>query len=205
MNELILVGGGGHCRSVIDVVESANHFRIYGIIDAQAGQSRKVIGYPIIGTDEDLERYFNLGFRFLVAIGQIRTPDPRIMAFNRLHALGLDLATMISPNAYVSKRASIQAGTVVLHGAVVNAQATVGDNCIVNSLALIEHDAQIGAHCHISTGVRVNGGVKVEMGTFIGSGSIIHEGVHIGERCVISAGSVIKSDVPAGSIVRSVR
>ena len=186
MNELILVGGGGHCRSVIDVVESANHFRIYGIIDAQAGQSRKVIGYPIIGTDEDLERYFNLGFRFLVA-------------------LGLDLATMISPNAYVSKRASIQAGTVVLHGAVVNAQATVGDNCIVNSLALIEHDAQIGAHCHISTGVRVNGGVKVEMGTFIGSGSIIHEGVHIGERCVISAGSVIKSDVPAGSIVRSVR
>jgi FlaA1/EpsC-like NDP-sugar epimerase len=31
--KIILVGGGGHCRSVIDVIETENRYEIVGILD----------------------------------------------------------------------------------------------------------------------------------------------------------------------------
>jgi len=205
MMPLMLVGGGGQCRSAIDVLESTRLFEILGIIESPGGPTDPVLSYQVLGTDDDLDRLLAQCPNFLITIGQIRSPLPRMLAFNRIHALGGSFPTAVSANAYVSPRGMVNVGSIVMHGAVVTTNATVGENCIINSLALIEHDATIGSHCHISTGARVNGGVIVGSGTFIGSGSIIHEGVTIGDNCVIAAGSLVRADVASGSIIRTER
>lgn len=200
--ELILVGGGGHCRSVIDAIEEAGQFKIAGIVDIKENVGRKVFDYPIIGSDDDLERLAMKYTFFLVTVGQIKTCVPRFRIYEMLKNMGAVMASIVSPTAYVSKHAYIGPGTVVLHGATVNAGAVIGENCIINSHALVEHDVVIGSHCHISTGAIVNGGTKVGNRTFIGSRSVLRQEIEIGKGCVVQAGSLVFKDIRSDSVFK---
>lgn len=189
---ILLIGGGGHCRSIIDVIEAEGTFTIAGIIDQKERIGEKVLGYAIIGCDEDLEKIFHDIKYAMVAVGQIKSPDIRIKLWERLKTVGFKTPTIISPRAYVSKHAKIGIATVIMHDALVNANAIIGDNCIINSKALIEHDSQIADHCHISTGAIVNGGTIVSEGTFFGSNAVSKESITIAPRSFIKAGSLVK-------------
>lgn len=196
---VVLVGAGGHARSCIDVIEQDGTYAVAGVFASAAERGKQVLGYPVIGTDEELPQILIHCSHALVGVGQIKTPEPRIRLFERLQQCGFRIPTIISPRAYVSKHATLGEGTIVLHGAVVNAGAIVGRNCIINSQSLVEHDATIGDHCHVATAATVNGGAHIGMGTFIGSGSLIRECVSVGERCVVGMGQMVLFDCPAGT------
>jgi sugar O-acyltransferase (sialic acid O-acetyltransferase NeuD family) len=192
MKKILLIGAGGHCKSCIDVVEQQGLYQIAGIIDKNLANESTVLGYPIIGTDEDLvdlRQEYEYAF---VTVGQIKTPELKIKLFNRLTELGYKTPSIISPLAYVSKHAQVGRGTIVMHHALINAGADIGENCIINSKALVEHDALVGNHCHISTGAVINGNVKVSDNSFVGSQATTKQGVVILEKSFIKAGSVVK-------------
>ena len=199
---LLIVGAGGHTRSCIDVIHASSRFTIQGLIGLGDQVGQMVLGYPVIGTDDDFALFrSDCEFAF-IGIGQIKTASVRQNIFSNLRDLGYSFPTFVSSRAYVSPFASLGAGTIVMPGGVIGPGAKVGENCIINSQALVEHDAAVGDHCHISTGARINGSVTVDRGSFIGSGAILREGVRVGENSVIGAGQVIFKDVPAGSVVR---
>ena len=189
-NELILIGGGGHCRSCIDVIEQENKYTIAGIVDTKENLGLKLAVYPYIATDDDLPNLVKQYNFFLIAIGHIKSPEPRIKLFNLLKKLGAKLPVVISPYSYVSKNAQINAGTVIMHHALINAGTVIGANCIINSKALIEHDAVIEDHCHISTGAIINGGVRVGHSSFVGSGAITKQYVLIPPQSFVKANSL---------------
>ena len=191
MKEILLIGGGGHCKSVIDVIEQEGQFQIIGIIDKAELFGTNVLGYPVIGNDLDLESLAKKYSYALITIGQIKSPEQRIKLFDLAKRLGFTIPSILSPRAYVSKHAFIGDGTIVMHNALINAKAIVGENCIINSKALIEHDSIISAHCHISTCVTINGGVTVGTGCFIGSGSTAKESTVIKKNSFIKAGSLV--------------
>ena len=199
MQDLLLIGGGGHCKSCIDVIEQEERFQIAGIADVREKLHQKILGYEIIATDNDLPDLINEYDYFFVTVGQIKTPDKRIILFEMLKDLGAKLPVVVSPLSYVSKHAEIEEGTIIMHRALVNAGAVIGKNCIINTRALIEHDAVIEDHCHISTGAVINGGVKVGPGTFFGSNSVSKEYIEIGENSVIGCGATIIKNVPPNS------
>lgn len=190
--KLILIGGGGHCKSCIDVIEQENKFDIAGIIDLPERVGDKIFKYPIIGSDTDIKSISKSYNNFIITLGQIKNADIRRSLFNNLINLKVNIVTIISTLAYVSKYARIGKGTIIMHHAVINAGATIGDNCIINTKALIEHDAIIENHCHISTGSIVNGGVKIKQGTFFGSGAVSKEYIEIPENSFIKANSIVK-------------
>jgi len=190
---LILVGGGGHCKSVIDVTESAGYI-IKGILDLPEKVGEKILGYPIIGTDEDISDFVH-EVLFLVTVGQIKDASLRINLHHEIVNAGGKLATVIAATAHVSKYAKIGEGTVVMHQAVVNADASIGRGCIINTFANIEHDAIIGDYCHISTGAMVNGNCIVGSETFLGSQSVMVNGIEITSGCVIGAGSLVQTNL----------
>lgn len=197
---LLLIGGGGHCKAAIDVIEAAG-LAIAGVLDRPEAGLTEVLGHPVLGGDDALPALVAQGYAALVTIGQIKSAAPRIRAFEVAQAAGAQMPCVVSPRAYVSCHATLGDATLVLHGAVVNAAARVGRNVIVNSLALIEHDAEVGDHCHVATGARVNGNVAIGAGCFIGSGVVIKNGISIGAGSVIGAGTVISHDLPKGSFV----
>ena len=190
--EILLIGGGGHCKSVIDVIEQENKFKIAGIVDVKEKIGKRVLGYKIIASDEDLEllsREFKYAF---ISLGQIGSCEKRKKLLKKCKDLGFNFPKIISPYAYVSKHSIIGKGTIIMHGAIINAGAKIGNNCIINSKALIEHDAEIEDNCHISTGAIINGGVKVEECSFIGSNATTKQYITIPKNSFIKAGSIVK-------------
>ena len=189
--KIILIGGGGHCKSCIDVIEQQGIYQIAGIVDMAEKLHKKMLGYEYIATDDDLPRLVMEYENFLITLGQIKNPNKRIRTFHALKELRTNIPKIISPLAYVSKHTEIGNGTIIMHHVLVNAGSKIGQNCIINNKALIEHDAVIGNHCHIATGGIINGGVKVGRGTFIGSNAVSKENIEIGENQVIGCGAKI--------------
>ena len=199
-SSIILVGGGGHCRSCMDVIEQEGKYKIAGIVDIPEKLNQKILGYEIIATDSDLPNLASEYEFFLITIGQIKSPGKRISIFQKLKSLGAKLPKIISPLAYVSSNSKVGEGTIVMHQALINAGARVGNNCIINTKALIEHDARVGDHCHISTAAVINGGVDVGSGTFFGSSAVSREYIKIGEKTVIGFNAKVIENIPDGSV-----
>jgi len=193
-SEIILVGGGGHCKSCIDVIESQNKYSIKGVIDFPELLDTVILGYAIIGNDNDLPSLAKEGYSFLITLGHMGNVERRKELFQIIKQNGGQLPTIISSQAYISRYTNIGEGTIIMHHSIINADSKIGNNTIINSKALIEHDVVIGDDCHISTDVNINGNCIVGNNCFIGSGSTIKNGLEITEDSIIGAGStVIKS------------
>jgi sugar O-acyltransferase (sialic acid O-acetyltransferase NeuD family) len=188
-----LIGGGGHCKSVIDVAESAG-YNILGILDMPEDIGKAVLDYKVIGTDDDIPQYANKA-EFVITVGFIKNPATRMRLFDKVREAGGKLATIVASTAHVSQYASLGEGTVVMHQAVVNAGARIGENCIINTFCNIEHDAVIGDQCHISTGAMVNGDCKVGKICFIGSQSVLANGINICDDVIVGAGSLVRKNI----------
>ena len=202
MNEIILIGAGGHARSCIDVIEQSGQFKIAGLVEKDKLHNKENLGYPIIGMDDDLHNLRQKYSHSLITVGQIKSPETRMRLYQLLKGMDYTLPVIISPRAYVSNRAKIGEGSIVMHDAIINASASIGKNCIINSKALIEHDVVIGDNCHISTGAIVNGEVAVGNESFIGSGVLTKQCISIGNNCIIGAGVILKSDIESNQIIK---
>jgi sugar O-acyltransferase (sialic acid O-acetyltransferase NeuD family) len=192
MKEILLVGNGGHSKSVIDVIEQEGRFKITGVVGKANSVGTSVLANKVIGDDSNIQSFSKIYTYAIVAVGQIHSPEIRIKLFDLLLKSGFTLPSIISPRAYVSKHAIIGNGTIIMHDAIVNSNAVIGDNCIINSKALIEHDSIIHNHCHISTNATINGGVIVGEGSFIGSGAIVTNSITIKKNSFVKAGELVK-------------
>lgn len=191
--QLILIGGGGHCKSVIEAAESAG-YAILAILDTPENIGKSVLKYTVTGTDADIPDYVSQG-EFIVTVGHIKDATLRIKLHERIKAAGGRLAILVASTAYVSPYAEIGEGTVLMHRATVNAGARIGAGCIINTFANIEHDAAVGNYCHVSTGAMVNGDCEIGEGVFLGSQSVMVNGTSICSGCVIGAGSLVRKSI----------
>lgn len=190
--KIILVGGGGHCHSCIDVIESSGFFKIAGIVE-QPGKNKdnSILGYPIIGYDNELATLTKHFDYALVTVGQIGPGIVRQKLFKYLKELNFILPVIISPLAYISKHAAIGEGTIVMHQVIVNAGAHIGNNCILNTKCLIEHDAVVGDYTHISTAAVLNGNSTIGSRCFVGSNATIVNGAKLPDDYFFKAGTLI--------------
>lgn len=193
MKSIVLIGGGGHCKSVIEAAESAG-YSILGVFDMPEEVGKPILSTKVIGTDDDIPAYVDKA-EFVITVGFIKNPAVRIKLYNRIKEAGGTLATVVASTAHVSKYATLGEGTVVLHQAFVNAGAKVGNNVILNTATNIEHDAVIGDQCHISTGAMVNGECKVGDRCFIGSQSVLANCITVCDDIIVGAGSVVRKSI----------
>ena len=193
--EIILVGGGGHCKSCIDVIESEGKYSIKGILDLPSEIGKKVLDYYIIGNDDDIASFAKEGFSFLITVGHTGNANLRKKLFDIIIINEGNLPVIVSPKAHVSNYAKIDKGTIIMHNAIVNAGAKIGTNCIINSKALIEHDTEIGNDCHISTNANINGNCIVGKECFIASNSTLKNGIKITNGSFVGMGSVVTKTI----------
>lgn len=192
--ELILIGGGGHCKAIIDVALSA-HRSVMGILDNALEKGSRVLGVPVIGNDSDIKsivEQYGDDVEFLISVGQIKSAEVRRRISDEIINAGGALATpLVSPSAHIAKGAKVGNGTVVMHNAVINADAVVGENCIINTGAIVEHDCTVGNFVHISTGAIMNGVSSIGDNSFVGSHATIANTIKVCANAVIGAGAVV--------------
>lgn len=192
--KLILIGGGGHCRSVLQGMRRMN-VPVAGIIDVPEKVGTEVLGISVMGTDSDLSNYIN-DYQAMVTVGSTKDNSIRKQLYDRLVSMGFDIASFISDSSKISADVVINRGSVVLDSSLINTGTMVGENCIINTGAIIDHDCKIGDHVHIAPGVVMSGGVQVGDMAFVGVGAVVKDGVKIGNNAVVAAGAVVVSDVP---------
>lgn len=190
---LILIGGGAHCKSVIEACRSCGR-KVIGVMDLADKVGGNILGIPIIATEYDIQRYVN-DVEFVVTVGFIKDSTIRNSIINHVQSAGGIFGTVVASTAHVSPFAELGPGTVVLHGACINACAKIGSNVIVNTLSNIDHDVVVADNCHISTCASLNGMSSIGQCTFVGSQAAVCQCVNICHDVVIGAGSVITKNI----------
>lgn len=194
MEDIIIVGYGGHGKSVADTIELAERYRIVGYTDIHAHEGAE---YSYLGRDESLENIFQKGISYAaIGLGYMGNSKIRNKLFNKLKKIGYKLPVIIDSTAVVSPKAKISEGTFVGKNVSINAYACIGKNCIINTGAVIEHECQIGNESHIAVGTVVCGQSRVGNYCFVGANSTVVQCRSIGENSIIGAGSVVINDVP---------
>lgn len=200
--KILLIGGGGHCKSVLDTLLETNQFSDIGIIDAKNKIGEKVFSVPIIGSDDQLSELYQKGYHYaFVTVGNVGNTQRRVSIFRNLKKIGFTIPNIIDPTATVSARTKMGEGIYVGKKSVINAGAIIHDGVIINTSSIVEHDCIIKEFAHISPGAVLCGGVQVGAHTHIGANSVVKQNVIIGSRVMIGMGSVVlknfKDDVVA--------
>lgn len=193
MRELVLIGGGGHAKVVIDILEKQDAYEIVGVID-DATEREELLGYPILGGFEQLLAE-GLHGRGIVAVGdnwhRAQIVD-RILAARPEFEFGV----AVHPSARIARGVHIGSGSVLMAGSVVNTDSVIGSHCIQNTNASIDHDCFIGNFCTIAPGATLGGNVRLgDMSTVSLGAGVIH-GIEIGSNTVVGAGAIVLRDLP---------
>ncbi|WP_395059689.1 acetyltransferase [Flavobacterium sp.] len=189
-NNIVLYGASGHCKVIIDILQSNNQV-IDAIID-DAPKINFILGLIILNSSEF---HFSNTQNMILSIGNNKV---RKKLASKLTA---NFVTAIHPKAIVSNDVIIGKGTVVMAGAIINPDAKIGSHCIVNTGAVVEHDCVVADFAHISPNASLAGGVFVGEGSQIGIGATVIQGIKIGKWVTVGAGSVIINDVPDFSVI----
>ena len=193
--KLLLLGGGGHCHSVVDSVFSLNSYDEIGILDSV---DAPCLGVPVIGNDDDIPELMKAGWNeAFITVGSVGNTKVRRKLYEMLKAYGLSIPTIIDPTATVARGTDILEGTFVGKHVVINSGATIGPGSIINTGAIIEHDCIVGDFSHISPGCILCGQVTVGHDTHVGAGTVARQLVKIGDCTLIGAGSVVVEDIPS--------
>lgn len=191
-DRIILLGSGGHARSVVDVIESMDAYDIYGFVDEAEKGSSVYRGYKMIGHDDNLQEIYDLGIRYaFVCVGYLGQGRVRDGLYRRLKQIGFELPVLIDPTAVLARDARVGEGTFIGKKVVINSKAAVGKMAIINTSAVVEHDCKIGDYCHISVNSTLCGEVHIEDRSFVGAGATVIQKIRVGKDCVIGAGSIV--------------
>lgn len=198
---IILLGCGGHAKSIVDAIEAKGKFKIAGFIDRDIN-SFSYRGYSVIGQDKDLQDIFNKGITHaFVCIGYMGNGNLRESLFSTLRTIGYKIPSIIDPSAILASDVQIGIGTYIGKNVVINSDAQIGNMCIINTATVIEHDCKIDNFTHVAVGCILCGNVTVGTACLIGANSTIIQEREIKDNCIIGAGSVITKNIESNSLV----
>ena len=199
---MLIFGGGGHGRSLIELIRLLKDYEIEGIVDDGFKAGDTVLGLPVLGSKAQLSQLYESGTHWAVnGVGGIGNLNDRLEVFYALQAAGFFCPTVIHPTAFIEESAVIADGVQVFPFAYIGSQAKVGFGSIINTSAIVSHDCQLGHIVNLSPGATLAGGVVVGDEVLIGMRATVNLGVHIGTGARIGNGATVKSDVPDSGIV----
>jgi len=203
-NAIIVYGGGGHGKAVIDLIRSLNVYEIVGIVDDKRPVGSQVMGIQVLGGAEVLEDLRARGVQLAAnAIGGIGDITPRAAVFDRMKIAGFEFPALAHPSAVVEPSARLEAGSQIFPLAYIGTDAVIGFGSVVNIAAVVPHDCVLGEVTNISPGALLAGTVHVGAHVLIGMGVTINLNLTIGDGARIGNGATVKADVPAGGVVRA--
>ena len=203
-NTLIIYGGGGHAKSLIDLIRAEGKYKLAGILDDGMPVGFSVLGVPVLGGGDLLAELRQKGIgKAMNAVGGIGDISPRLKVYERLNTFGFTCPTVIHPRAFVEPSAKLEEGGQLFFNSYIGSDTKIGFGCIVNTGVILSHDCVLEDYVNISPGAILAGRVIVKERTLIGMGVTINLNVVIGAGSRIGNSAVIKTDVPENGIVRA--
>lgn len=183
VKRLVIIGASGHGKVIADIAVKNGYEEIVFLDDNE--NIKECAGFPVVGkTGQVVE----MDGDKIVAIGNANIRERIQEGLN-------NVVTLIHPDAVVSRRVEIGAGSVVMAGAVINSDVVIGRGCIINTGASVDHDCRLGDYSHVSVGAHVAGTCEIGKRTWIGAGATVSNNVNICGDCMIGAGAVVIKNI----------
>ncbi len=193
MRRIMLIGGGGHCRSIIDCAKRMCVFDEIGIIDTLDKGYNDV---PVIGCDDDISQLTKKGWlEAIISVGSIGNTNARRKIYDLICKNGISLTSIIDPSAIIAEDVEIGEGTFIGKGVIINSGSRIEKCSIINTNAVVEHDCFVGEFSHISSGSILCGHVTIGSDSHVGAGSVLRQQITIGNRVLLGIGSVVTKDI----------
>lgn len=194
--KILLIGGGGHCKSVLDSLIELNEYNEIAIIDKKENIGNTVMGVKVVACDDDLPILYNNGYSYaFITIGSTGNPHLRVKLYSYLNEIGFEFPNIIDPSAKISSYAKLDKGIFIGKKVIINVDATIGRGAIINSGSIVEHDCKLGEFVHIAPGVVLGGTVKIGNRTHIGLNTTVRQQTHIGSDTIVGMGSVVTKNI----------
>jgi sugar O-acyltransferase (sialic acid O-acetyltransferase NeuD family) len=201
---LVIYGGGGHGKSLIELVRLLKVYHLVGVVDDGLPAGSEVLGVPVLGGKEALSDLYRRGVRLAVnAVGGIGNLGSRLIVFDNLAQAGFSCPVVVHPTAFIEASARLAGGVQVFPHAYIGSSVQVGFGSIINTGAIVSHDCSLGEVVNLSPGAILAGAVQVGARTLIGMGVTVNLEVKVGIGVRIGNGATIKTDIPAGTIVKA--
>ncbi len=204
MTDLIIYGSGSVGRMaeqiVFDINSTRDQWRIIGFIDDDAKKhGSKVAGYPVLGNIDALQNY-----RGAYTVPAFSTPKHKLAAAEKLHAAGANIATLVHPSAWISRRVKIGEGSIIYPGVHIDVDVEIGRYVLLNKLCTIGHDTVFGDYATAAPAVNIGGNCRIGDGVEFGINSAMIQGVSVGAWSVIGGGAIVVRDIPANTVAYGV-
>jgi acetyltransferase EpsM len=201
---LVIYGGGGHGKMLIDLLRALNVYRIVGIVDDGLKPGTEVMSIPVLGNADILPNLATKGVKMAInAVGGIGNVNVRIEVFKKLADNGFVCPPIVHPSATIEKSSTLSPGVQIFAKAYIGSEAQIKYGVIVNTGAIISHDCILDDYAIISPGAIIAGEVHIGKGSLIGMAATINLRVKIGDRVRIGNGATVKGDVPDSGIVKA--
>lgn len=191
---LIILGAGGHGRSVADMVLAREEFDLIGFLDDASPELQSVWNIPVLGAIGSAPEWRSAAEYAFVAIGNNAARESFCIM---LRAAGFSLPTLIHPQAIVSSRAVIGEATAIMAGSIVGTEAELGEGVIVNAGAVVDHHAQVEDYAHLGVGAMMAGGTCLGRSAWMQAGAALGYGVRIPEGTVLPPAAGVGAGVVA--------
>ncbi|MBF0343554.1 MAG: acetyltransferase [Nitrospirae bacterium] len=205
MNKVVLLGGGGHAKVLIELIMTLGIYKIEGILDPYLPVACKIAGIDVLGGDNLLSELRIKGIEYVcIAVGSTKDNTNRKYLYEKAKRIGFNIVSLIHPISMISPSVRVYEGVQIMAGVVIQSYSSIGCNAIINTGAIIEHDCKIGEHVHVCPGAVISGGCTIKECVFIGAGSTIIQGVTIGSNSTVGAGAVVINDIDSNIHVMGV-
>jgi sugar O-acyltransferase (sialic acid O-acetyltransferase NeuD family) len=201
---ILVYGGGGHAKTVIEMIQAIGRCQVVGIVDDGIPAGTRMLGFPVLGGREILPALAGQGLRLAAnGVGAILDLRVRVRIFELLESAGFSFPALVHPSATVEPSAAVGEGVLVFARAYVGSSAVLQPRGMVNTGAVVSHDCVVNAYSHLSPGALLAGLVHIGSQTLVGMGVTTAIGVHIGSGVRIGNGAIILADVPDKTIIQA--
>ena len=194
---IVVIGASGHAKAVIDIIERQGACEVYGLVDTHKNPGTKLMGYEVLGPDEEIPRLLHEGkiVGGIIAIGHNWV---RYQMAQRVMRLAPDFVFInaIHPSAQVAREVQLGKGIAIMAGVCVKPDTRIADLCFLNTNASVGHDSVFEESSCLQPNVATGGNVRIGTSSAVSIGATVLQGVTIGSHTVIGAGSTVLSDVP---------
>ena len=189
MNKVVVIGGGGHAKVIIDIIKK-NGYKDdeIAVLDDNLNIGTKILNVEVKGKVKDCIQ-FPKDTKFIIAIGNNKVREKIVSEYK------LNYTSFIHPKSIIAEDVKIGDGCVVMAGAVINSGSVISDHVIVNTSVSIDHDSQIDDFAHLSPGVHMGGTVNIGKRSWIGVGSSVKNNITICGDVTVGVGSVVVKDI----------
>lgn len=203
---LVIFGNSEFAEIAFEYFSLSDNYRVVAFcVHRDYLKSEIFLNLPLVPF-EDIELYFSPRTHwFFAACVYTRLNRLRTQVYLDAKAKGFELASYISPHAFVSENAKLGEHVFIFENVVIQPGVQIGNNVVIWSGGLISHHSVISDNVFIAPGVAISGGVHLGDSCFVGIGATIIHATKVGRDCFLASRSHVVSNIPEDSFVKGRR